>query len=80
MSTTSLLYHAFNLVHYLNIRTEFTEGKIIFHIQHKPNKLRCSNCKSKDYINKGKIRRMFKTVPIGKKRMLFKAGHTAFKM
>ena len=69
MSTTSLLYHAFNITHCRNIKTEYKEGKVIFHIEHKPGKLRCSNCKSKKYIRKGKINRLFKAVPIGKKRM-----------
>lgn len=55
------------------LRTEYKESSVIFHIQTKENKLRCSNCQSFHVIKKGFVERTFRTVPIGLKPVYLKA-------
>ena len=71
--SNSLLSHAFGLVTQEYLKTENKEGKVIFHIQTKEDKLQCSNCGSFNVIKKGTITRMFRTVPIGLKPVYLKA-------
>ena len=71
--SNSLLSHAFGLVTQEYLKTEYKEGKVIFHIQTKEDKLQCSNCGSFNVIKKGTITRMFRTVPIGLKPVYLKA-------
>ena len=71
--STSLLHHAFGLNDQKYIKTEYRHGVIIFHIQTKDDKLRCSNCGSFHVIRKGSVERVFKTAPIGLKPVYLKA-------
>lgn len=63
--STSLLYHGFGLVDQEYLKTEYKNGNVIFHIQTKDGKHRCSNCGSRHVIKKGFAKRLFRTVPIG---------------
>jgi len=65
--STSLLYHGFGLVDQEYLKTEYKNGNVIFYIQTKADKLRCSMCGSRHVIKKGIIERLFRTVPIGLK-------------
>ena len=71
--SSSLLSHAFGLTTQEYLKTEYKEGKVIFHIQTKEDKLQCSNCGSFHVIKKGSVTRMFRTVPIGLKPVFLKA-------
>lgn len=70
---TSLLYHAYGLIHQEYLKTEYKEGKIIFHIQTKPEELRCSSCNSYHVKLRGFKIRTFKAPPIGKKHVSLRA-------
>jgi len=65
--STSLLYHGFGLVGYSYMRTVYREGKVIFTIKHKREKLHCPACGSRDLILRGCSSRRFRMVPIGSK-------------
>ena len=65
--STSLLYHGFGLVGYTYVKTAYEEGKVIFTVKHKRNKLCCPACGSKDLILRGCSPRRFRMVPIGSK-------------
>jgi transposase len=71
--STSLLYHGFGLTDQEHLKTEYKGSSVIFHIQTKEDKLRCSNCKSFHVIKKGFVERTFRTVPIGLKPVYLKA-------
>ena len=63
--STSLLHHAFGLTDQEYLKTEYKEGTVIFHIQTRDSKLRCSSCGSRNVIKKGTVDRCFRTLPIG---------------
>jgi len=65
--STSLLYHGFGLVGYTYVKTAYEEGKVIFTVKHKRDKLHCPACGSKDLILRGCSPRRFRMVPIGAK-------------
>jgi transposase len=65
--STSLLYHGFGLVGYTYMRTAYEEGKVIFTVKHKRDKLHCPACGSRDLILRGSVPRRFRTLPIGSK-------------
>jgi transposase len=67
MGLQSLLYQAYGLRDCEYLKTEYKGGDIIFHIQTKPEKLICPECKSSSVIKKGRIERQFKTLGIGMK-------------
>jgi transposase len=64
---SSLLYHGFGIKCQEILKSEYTGGTIIVHIQTKEHLLRCGECGSKDIIKKGITERLFRTVPIGLK-------------
>ena len=68
--STSLLYHGFGIRGYFHVHSKFQKGQILFQIKHDYWKLRCPDCKSRDFIKKGTIKRRFKALPIGKKEVL----------
>jgi transposase len=68
--STSLLYHGFGLVGYTYVKTAYEEGKVIFTIKHKRDKLRCPECGSQDLVLRGCSPRRFRLVPIGSKVIL----------
>jgi|WetSurMetagenome_2_1015567.scaffolds.fasta_scaffold170541_2 transposase len=63
--STSLLYHGFGLVGYTYVRTAYEEGKVIFTVKHKRDKLHCPECGSQDLVLRGCLPRRFRMVPIG---------------
>ncbi|MEN6498390.1 MAG: transposase family protein [Thermoguttaceae bacterium] len=63
--STSLLYHAFGVRGYRYVRTEYREGGVV--IDQDPSEWRCAACGSRDVQPKGRVRREFRTVPIGRK-------------
>jgi transposase len=65
--STSLLYHAFGIKDYIYSKTEYKKGKVIFTIAHNHRSLKCSRCGSKEITLRGRKKRLFRTVPIGKK-------------
>jgi transposase len=65
--STSLLYHAFGLRGYDYVKTDYTEGRVVFTIRQRPHTCRCPQCDSRDLIYHGQETRAFKTVPIGHK-------------
>lgn len=68
--STSLLYHGFGIRGYFHVHSKFQKGQILFQIKHDFWKLQCPDCKSRDFIKRGTIKRRFKTLPIGKKEVL----------
>jgi len=70
--STSLLYHAFGIRNYNYCKTEYKKGKVIFTIEHNSRSLECPECGSKEITLRGKKKRTFKTVPIGKKKVFIK--------
>lgn len=65
--STSLLYHAFGLRGYDYVKTEYTQGRVVFTISQPPKSCRCPRCGSPDIIHHGHETRSFKAVPIGHK-------------
>ena len=67
--STSLLYHGFGVKHYRYLRTEYRHGALYFHIEKARDKQRCAVCGSRRVIQKGRVVRELKTLPIGKKKV-----------
>jgi transposase len=65
--STSLLYHAFGIRGYRQVRETFREGQVIFHIEQPRERHRCSHCGSADVWDQGGVDRTFRTVSIGAK-------------
>lgn len=65
--STSLLYHAFGLRGYDYVKTQYTEGAVVFTVQQRQHTCRCPQCGSRQVIHHGHESRSFKTVPIGHK-------------
>lgn len=65
--STSLLYHAFGLRGYDYVKTEYTEGRVVFTIRQRPHTYRCSACGSRQVAPRGHQERTFHAVPIGGK-------------
>jgi transposase len=65
--STSLLYHAFGVRGYRQLRETFREGRVIFHIEQPRERHRCSNCGSAEVWDQGGVDRTFRTVSIGAK-------------
>jgi transposase len=65
--STSLLYHAFGLRGYDYVKTEYTEGRVIFTIRQRSPTCRCCVCGSRRVFPRGHQERTFHAVPIGGK-------------
>lgn len=65
--STSLLYHAFGVRGYRQLRETFREGQVIFHIEQPRERHRCSHCGSAEVWDQGGVDRTFRTVSIGAK-------------
>ena len=65
--STSLLYHAFNIVGYQQVSEKFEGGHVTFRIEQQRDRLRCPVCRSEDVWVRGHKERTFRTVPIGPK-------------
>jgi len=61
----SLLYHAFGIRGYQYVRTNYTEGQVVFTICQEPQTCRCSACGSGDVLSRGHVERRFRSLPIG---------------
>lgn len=67
--STSLLYHGFGIRGYRYTRTEYVEGKVIFHIEQPREQLCCAACGSAKIVLRGHQDRLFRHVPIGTKQV-----------
>jgi transposase len=65
--STGLLYHAFGIRGYQYVRTEYQGGRVIFTIRQEPKTFRCEACGSSDVRPKGRVRRRFRSLPIGRR-------------
>ena len=68
--STSFLYHALGLVGYIHIKSEYRQGQVFFYVRKNPGKLRCPECDSHLVKRRGTTTRKFKSVPIGKKKIV----------
>lgn len=67
MSTPSELYHCFGLGVVECLRTSYGEGKVVFHVRHGIERLRCPVCHSGNIRRRGCLQRDFLLPPIGSK-------------
>jgi transposase len=65
--STSLLYHAWGLLGYREVRIDFQDGAIRFVIAPDPDTLCCSHCGAHAVRRAGAVLRRFRTLPIGPK-------------
>lgn len=65
--STSLLYHGFGIRGYRYRKTDYIEGRIVFHVAQEPDTCRCSACGSSDVAPRGQVERVFRSLPIGGK-------------
>lgn len=65
--STSLLYHTFGIRGYEYRKTEFIEGATMFWVEPPRERLRCAGCGSAEVTVRGKVPRVFRSVPIGSK-------------
>jgi transposase len=65
--STSLLYHAFGLRGYDYVKTDYEDGRVIFHLRQRRHTYRCPICNSREVQPRGYQERTFKTMPIGSK-------------
>lgn len=66
--STSLLYQAFGLKGYEYLRTRYWFGAVIFDLACGASRLRCPLCGNAGVIGRGKVERIFRGIPIGKKK------------
>ena len=66
---TSLLYHGFGIRGYRYVKTEYIEGKVIFHVEQPRERVCCSACGSRNVVLRGHSDRLFRHVPIGGKQV-----------
>jgi transposase len=65
--STSLLYHAFGIRGYRYVSTEYRESAVTFTVSQPRESYRCPECGSAEVIGRGKRRRRFRTVSVGRK-------------
>jgi len=65
--STSLLYHAFNIVGYQQVSERFQGGQVIFRIKQARDRMRCPQCGEEDLWVRGHKERTFRSLPIGGK-------------
>ena len=65
--STSLMFHAFGTRCHDYRRTEYRNGAIFFHLETKPHKRRCINCRSRNVTLYGGEEQTVRTLPIGHK-------------
>ena len=58
--STSLLYHALNIVGYRHRKTEYLGREIIFTVEQDPTTVRCPRCDSRNLIRRGTVDRRFR--------------------
>ena len=69
--STSLLCHGFGVHGYDYINSKFNGGVVMFTLRPKAFELQCSSCQSRKIIRRGKVDRKFRSLPIGRKPVLF---------
>lgn len=67
--STSLLYHGWGLRGYRHQRTQFVEGRIVFHVTQDADAVCCPDCGGKRVMRQGVVPRTFKGLPIGGKQV-----------
>ena len=70
--STSLLYHAQDMKGIHHSRTEFKEGRTVFHAVVSNGCCRCSKCGSRRVVQSGGVYREFKLVPTGTRKNLLR--------
>jgi len=65
--STSILYHGFGIREHRYLRSEYSGGALIFHLERSPDHQRCALCGSSQVIRKGQRMRRIRTVPVGSK-------------
>jgi transposase len=68
--STSDLTHLFGMVKQQYLKTEYKGKEVIIYSQTKPEEYRCAKCNSYHVRKRGTLTRDFKTLPIGKKRVI----------
>jgi len=68
--STSLLYHAFGLRGYQEVALDFSPQTVCFRVEPNGEALCCSCCSSSHVRKSGVVTRRFRSVPIGKKKVL----------
>jgi len=63
--STSLLYHGFGVRGYRHRKTEYVEGRVVFHLTQPREDCRCSACGSPEVVLRGQAERRFRSLPIG---------------
>lgn len=72
--STSLLYHAWGTIDYRVLSYRYAKGEVIVRIEKKPDKRECAGCGSYNVTVCGtKSERTWKTLPIGRRRVLLVA-------
>ena len=71
--STSLMYHAWGTIDYRVLSYQYEKAEVIVRIEKKPDKRKCAGCGSHDVTVCGtKPERTWKTLPIGRRRVLLK--------
>lgn len=63
--STSFIYHALGLPGYDYVRQDFVAGNVLIYVRPKAKLVKCSRCKHRHVIHKGRSERWLRTVPIG---------------
>lgn len=63
----SLLYHGFGVRGYEYVSTDYREGEVLFTIGQTRGTLGCPECGSENVFAKGRVLRVFRALPIGRK-------------
>src|SRR5207237_7610711 len=66
--STSLLYHGFGIRGYRYVRSDYLEGEVMFTIEQERSNLRCSACGSARVTCHDGETRLFRSLPLGKRR------------
>jgi transposase len=67
--STGLLYHGWGVRGYQHAATFFEQGTVRFSIEQSRDAFRCSHCGSDQVMMSGVVRRQFRSLPIGGKRI-----------
>jgi transposase len=70
--STSLLYHALNIVGYHHRKTEYAGNEIRFTVEQDPTTLRCPCCGSRNVIRRGTVNRRFRAPCLAFKQIVIK--------
>jgi len=61
------MYHAFGATKHNYLSTEYRDGSVFFHVETKPGKRRCVECRSRDVILFGNACYKLRSLPIGER-------------